>query len=84
MWYDLIIMVTLQVKDIPEEMYERLRVLASERKTSVDATVREVLEWELKNAEWWRHWKTLPRTDRVINAAELIRESRTLRENGLE
>ena len=77
-------MATLEVKDIPDEMFERLRMLAAERRTSVTAVVRDVLEWELKNAEWWRHWKTLPRTDRVINAAELIRESRTSRENGLE
>ena len=77
-------MVTLEVKNIPDEMYERLRALAADRKTSVDATVRDVLEWELKNAEWWRHWKTLPRTNRVIDAARLVRESRTLRENELE
>ena len=77
-------MATLQVKNIPDEMYERLRLLASERNTSVDETVRDVLEWELKNVEWWRHWRTLPRTDRVVNAAELIRESRTMRENDLE
>ena len=77
-------MATLQVKNLPDEMYERLCALAAERQTSVDAAVREVLEWELKNAEWWRHWKTLPRTDRVIDAAEMIRESRTLRENGME
>ena len=77
-------MATLEVKNIPDEMFERLRALAAERQTSVDATVRDVLEGELKNAEWWRHWKTLPRTDRVIDAAELLHESRVLRENGLE
>ena len=69
---------------VPDEMYDRLRKLASDRQASLDETVREVLEWELKNAEWWSHWKTLPRTERVINAAEIIREVRALRENGIE
>ena len=77
-------MAKLEVNDLSDEMVQRLNELAGERLTSVDALVRDVLDWELKNAAWWSYWKTLPRNDRVIDASELLRESRESRENGLE
>ena len=79
-----IIMAKVEINDLSEEMVKRLNELACERQSSVDALIRDVLEWELKKAAWWSHWDTLPRFDREIDAVELLRESRERRENGLE
>ncbi len=74
------IMVTLRVENVSEEMYERLKVLASERNCSVSAAVKTVLERELKRSEWWRDWDSQPMTGISIDSAKLIREAREERD----
>ena len=77
-------MATLQVKNLPDEMYERLRQLAKQRNTTISATVRHALDRELETAAWWDDWDKLPRSNLKINAPELLREARELRDAGLE
>ena len=77
-------MATLQVKNLPDETYERLRVLAKQRNTTISATVRRAVDRELATAAWWDEWDKLPRYDLKVNSAELLREARELRDAGLE
>lgn len=77
-------MATLQVKNLPDETYERLRHLAKQRNTTISATVRRALDRELASAAWWDEWDKLPRYDLNVNSAELLREARELRDAGLE
>ena len=77
-------MATLQVKNLPDETYERLRALAKQRNTTISATVRRALDRELASAAWWDEWDKAPRFDLKVDSAELLREARELRDAGLE
>ncbi len=77
-------MANLQVKNLPDELYDQLRELAKERGLTISATVRETLEREVESAAWWRRWDSLPTRNRDFNASELLHEARELRDAGLE
>lgn len=77
-------MANLLVKDLPDDVYERLRRLASQRNTSISATVRHAIDRELEIVAWWEDWDAIPRSNFKINSAELLREARQLRDMGLE
>ncbi len=77
-------MATLQVKNLPEETYERLRRLAKRRNSTISATVRQAVDRELEAASWWDDWDKIPRSNVKINSAELLREARELRDSGQE
>ena len=69
-------MANLQVKNVPDDTYERLRKLAKERKTTISATVLNAVERELRSAEWRERWELRPEIDLGIDAATLVREAR--------
>ncbi len=73
-------MATLQVKNVPDEMYEQLRQLAKQRNTTISATVCRALDRELQTATWWDEWDKAPRSNLKINSVELLREARQLRD----
>ena len=75
-------MANLQVKNVPEEMYERLRRLAIERKTTISATVLSAVEREIRSSEWRKRLETRRKTELGTDAATLVREGRA--EAGLE
>ena len=77
-------MANLQVKNLPDDVYEQLRRLAKQRNTTISATVRHALDRELESATWWDNWDKTPRSNIKINAVELLREARNLRDAGLE
>lgn len=77
-------MANLQVKNLPDDVYERIRRLAKQRNTTISATVRHALDRELETESWWDDWDKVPRNNLKVNAAELLREARDLRDAGLE
>ena len=77
-------MASIQVGNIPDELYERLRKHARDGNCSLRALVVAGIERELKHREWKQRWAQLPETDMGIAAADLIAEERTLRDAEME
>ena len=69
-------MATLQVKNIPDEMYERLRKLAKDRQTTISATVINAVEREIRSAAWRERWQSRPEIDLGVDGAALVKEAR--------
>ena len=69
-------MATFDVENIPDEMHSRLKQLAKERRTTVNAIVLNALERELRSAEWRERWQLRPETELGIDGATLVREAR--------
>ncbi len=73
-------MANLQVRNIPEDLHERLRRHAREENSTMSAFVLAAVERELKRREWREHWEKMPTTDLGVSAATLIEEARAERE----
>ena len=73
-------MANLQVKNIPTALHDRLRRYARVHNCTISATVLTALERELANWEWRERLARRPKTDLGIDAAELLREERALRD----
>ncbi len=77
-------MANLQVKNIPDELHERLRRHARERNCTISAAVLTAVEGELARWEWRERLSQRPRTDLGVSAADLLHEVRTQREREIE
>ena len=77
-------MANLQVKNIPDELHERLRRHARERNCTISAAVLTAVERELARWEWRERLSQRPRTDLGVPAADLLHEVRTQREREIE
>jgi len=73
-------MANLQVKNVPDELHERLRRHARSRNCSMSAAVLDAIEHELASWEWRERLAGHPTTDLGIDAANLIAEERHRRE----
>ena len=73
-------MANLQVRNIPDELYERLREHAGKGNRTIRATVLAAVERELAWAEWERSLAEDPTTDLGIDAATLLAEARPARD----
>ena len=73
-------MANLQVKNVPDELHERLRRHARRRNCSMSAAVLDAIEHELASWEWRERLDSHPTTDLGIDAATLIAEERDRRE----
>ena len=73
-------MATLNIRNIPDDLYARLRRCARESDRSVSAVVVAALERELERMEWQQHLARQPTTDLGIDAATLIAEERKRRD----
>ena len=69
-------MVDLQVRDISDELYQRLSWLAEKRNATISSMILDVVEREIQREEWWEHWKTLPKHTREIDSVALLKEAR--------
>lgn len=72
-------MANLQVKNIPEELHERLRRHAREHNCTISAAVLTAVERELARWEWRERLAQRSPTDLGILAATLLREERAHR-----
>ena len=73
-------MANLQVKNIPEDLHERLRCHARENHCTLSATVLAALERELARWEWRKHLARRPTTSLGAPAAALLPEERSHRD----
>ena len=76
-------MATLQVKNVPEGLHERLRRHARERSCTMSAAVLAAVERELTRWEWRARLDRRPETGLRIAAAELLQEERSDRDTEL-
>lgn len=77
-------MANLQVKNVPEELHDRLRRHARSRNCSMSAAVLEAIERELARWEWTQRLANRPKTDLGTDAATLLAEARRERDTELE
>ena len=73
-------MANLQVKNIPEDLHERLRRHARENHCTLSASVLAALERELARWEWRKHLAQRPKTSLGVPAAALLMEERSQRD----
>ncbi len=72
-------MANLQVKNIPDDLHERLRRHARASNCTISAAVLTAVERELARWEWRERLAHRPVTDLGVEAAELLAEERSLR-----
>ena len=75
-------MPNLQVRNVPQDLHERLRRQAREGNCSMRALVLAAIERELRRREWQERWAKRPEIDLGVSAAEAIRAERDLRDGG--
>ena len=73
-------MANLQVRNIPDDLHERLRQHARENHCTMSAAVLTAVERELARSAWRKHLGQRPRTDLGVDAATLLAEERALRD----
>ncbi len=69
-------MANLQVRNMPEDLHERLRLHAQENNCTMSAAVLIAIRRELERWEWKKRLAQRPRTDLGVPAAELLAEER--------
>ena len=70
----------LQVKNIPEDLHERLRLHARENRCSISAIVLTAVERELARRDWRKRLAQRPKTNLGMEASALLREERAIRD----
>ena len=76
-------MANIQVKNVPDELHERLRRHARKKNCTMSAAVLAAIEREIKLAEWLERLETRPIVDLGVPAARLIEEARAERDKEL-
>lgn len=77
-------MANLQVKNIPDELHQRLRDHARKRKCTLSDLVRAAIERELARYEWRDRLQQRSLTDLGVSAASLLEEERQHRDEEVE
>ena len=77
-------MSNLQVKNVPSDLYERLRSYADERNSTISAVVLTAVERELDKANMTKRLAERSSVELTNSAAELVRQERVLRESETE
>ncbi len=73
-------MATLEIRNIPDDLHERLRRHARAHNRTVSAVVVSALEHELACADWRERLAQRSPTDLVVDAAVLLSEERAMRD----
>ncbi len=76
-------MANIQVKNVPDELHERLRRHARKKNCTMSAAVLAAIEREIKMAEWLERLETRPVVDLGVPAARLVEEARAERDKEL-
>jgi plasmid stability protein len=76
-------MATLQVKNVPEILHQRLRRYAQQHKCTLSDVVLRALERELARCEWHERLAQRSTTDLGVSAASLLEQERQQRERDL-
>ena len=73
-------MANLQVRNMPDDLHERLRRHARENNRTMSAAVVDAIERELTMWEWRDRLAQRPETDLGVEAAALLAAERSLRD----
>lgn len=73
-------MANLEVRDISDDLLERLRLHARAHNRTMRAVVIGALERELARADWPRRLAERPKTDLGVDAAVWLAEERAIRD----
>ena len=73
-------MANLQVRNVPDELYQRLRKHVDENSCTMRAVVLAAIERELIHREWQENLAQRPETHLGIDAATLLAEERVSRD----
>ena len=76
-------MAIIQVKNVPEPLYKRLKRHAKKADKTLSDVILEAIEKELKRNEWRERFATRPSSELGISAASLLEEERRERDNEL-
>ena len=77
-------MANLQVRNISDDLHDRLRRHARENNCTISAAVLTAVEQELARWEWRKRLAQRPETDLGVEAAALLVEERSLRDVEME
>lgn len=77
-------MSNLQVKNVPDELYARLRDYADESNSTISAVVLSAVERELDKANMIKRLAGRSSVEISTSAAEILRAERALREEATE
>lgn len=77
-------MSNLQVKNIPDELHERLRRHARKNGVTISATVIAAIERELERVEWRERLASRPKTELDFSPSALLVEERIRRDSLIE
>ena len=77
-------MANLQVRNISDDLHDRLRRHARENNCTISAAVLTAVERELARWEWRKRLAQRPETDLGVEAAALLVEERSLRDVEME
>ena len=73
-------MANLHVRNIPDDLHERLRHYARENNCTMSTVVLSAVERELVRWEWRKRLAQRPTTDLGVDAATLLVEERSHRD----
>jgi len=76
-------MASIQVKNIPAGLHNKLRRLAREQEITIGEIVLEAIEREVVRREWRKRFTSRPTTRLRSTAAELLEQERRLRDSNL-
>jgi len=74
------LMATLQVKHVPEQLHRRLREYARQHHRTLSEVVLAAVERELARAEFLNRLASRPTTDLGVSAATLLEQARQERD----
>ena len=73
----------IQVKNVPENLHNKLRRYAREQECTLGEIILEAIEREVARREWQKRFSSRPTTRLRSTAAELLEEERRLRDSDL-
>lgn len=73
-------MATLQVKNVPEHLHQRLRGFAQDHRCTLSDFILDAIERELGRREWEDRFATRPTTEMGVSAASLLDQERAQRD----
>ena len=76
-------MANLQVRNLPDELHERLRRCAQQRNSSMSAVVLQALERELEWSEWQERLEQRPPLEVSLGSVAALHEARRERDEEL-
>ena len=76
-------MANLQIRNMPEELHQRLRTHAQQNNCTMSAAVLVAIQRELERWEWRKRLAGRAETDLGVTASELLAEERNSSGRGL-